>query len=229
MMAGGPAVLVMAKAPRAGHVKTRLEPLLGGTSCAELQWVLLRRAVELAWRVAPASTFVAFDPPDLREGVAEIVGRKIVCFPQVGAHLGERLTSATEAVLARGHRPLIAIGTDVPLLGEAQLLRSLELLGSCCDVVFGPACDGGYYLVGLARPLPVVFGILPELWGGPLVLEASLECARCAGLPIGLLEPLRDLDTPEDAVALLAEPDLPADVRAVLEDAARGKAGGGRP
>jgi rSAM/selenodomain-associated transferase 1 len=227
-MTSASAILVMAKAPRAGHVNTRLAPVLGDDGCARLQEVLLRRTTELAWTFAPSATFVAFDPPDAGGEVARLAPAGAVCFPQLGADLGERLVAATEVVLATGHGPLLVIGTDVPLLGRSHLRDALDLLSAGRDLVFGPACDGGYYLVGLARSLPLVFGIRAELWGGPLVLEASLGCARAAGLRVGVSAPLRDLDTPDDAQALLNEPGLRPEVREILAGADHNAAGKAR-
>lgn len=215
-MTGAPAVLVMAKLPRPGSVKTRLAPLLGHDGCARLQALLVRRATELACSVAPGATYVAFDPADGEAEMARLVLADVLLLPQRGTHLGERLANATGEVLAARSGPLVVVGTDIPLLAPVHLCGALGELEAGRDAVFGPACDGGYYLAGLARALPELFAIDPALWGGPQVLRASLARARAAGISVGLLEPLRDLDTAEDASALLAEPELPHDVRQVL-------------
>ena len=83
-------------------------------------------------------------------------------------------------------------------------------------MVLGPAYDGGYYLAGMTRPVPSLFDIDPELWGGPGVLAATVTRVEANGLRCHLLEVLRDLDTPEDAVALAAEPTLPSAFRSLL-------------
>ncbi len=94
------------------------------------------------------------------------------------------------------------------------------------DTVFGPALNGGYYLVGMARPLPELFAIDPALWGGPQVLAASRHAARDAGLRVGQLPALRDLDTPQDAAEFLAEGALPEDIAALLHTRPRHDARG---
>lgn len=214
-MTARPAVVVMAKAPWPGTVKTRLTALLGEAGCARLASVLLARAAATAREVCPSGTFVALHPPAaIAEFASRLPGHQV--FAQRGRHLGERLAAAAEEVFCAGYGPLVVIGTDVPLLVPADLHRAFEVLGTRCDVVFGPAFDGGYYLVGLARPLPVVFDITPGLWGGPDVLGASLDRARTARLSVGLLTPLPDLDTPSDVRAALDEPTLPAEVREAL-------------
>lgn len=214
-----PSILVMAKAPRAGRVKTRLAPLLGEGGCAHLQSVMLQRTVDVALQVAPAATYVAFDPPDAVAEVAPLVPPAVPLLAQNGDHLGERLTAATEVVLAQGHDRVVVVGTDAPLLGEAQLREAMALLGHDHDVVFGPALDGGYYLVGVNGGVPEPYGIDPALWGGPDVLCASLRRAEELGLRVGLLGGLRDLDTPADAAALVAEPDLPDALHDLLDRA----------
>ena len=82
--------------------------------------------------------------------------------------------------------------------------------------MFGPALDGGYYLVALRRPCPGLFALDPRVWGGPDVLSASLTAAKSCALRVGLLTPLRDLDTPEDAHTFLAEGQLPGEVAELL-------------
>ncbi|HKN97603.1 MAG TPA: TIGR04282 family arsenosugar biosynthesis glycosyltransferase [Pseudonocardiaceae bacterium] len=215
----GPSVLIMAKAPRPGTVKTRLTPLLGPAGCARLQAALLAHAATLAHEAAPGSTYLAFDPPDAVGEIRGLVSAEVRSFPQVAGHLGVRLAAATETVLARGPGPLLVIGTDAPTLTPAILNRAVTALRGH-DVVFGPALDGGYYLVGLRRPCLEVFGIDSTLWSGPRVLAASRAAAERAGLTVGLLPALRDLDTPADATALRTDPHLPPALAALLSPAA---------
>lgn len=214
----GPNVLIMAKAPRPGTVKTRLTPLLGPAGCARLQAGLLEHTAALAHQVAPGSTYLALDPPDAVGEIRGLVPAEVRLFPQVAGHLGIRLAAASETVLARTPGPLLVIGTDAPTLTAAILDRAVTVLRGH-DVVFGPALDGGYYLVGLHRPCLEVFGIDSTLWSGPRVLSASRAAAERAGLTVGLLPELRDLDTPADAAALRADPHLPPDIAALLSPA----------
>ena len=210
------AVLVMAKAARPGLAKTRLAPMLGDDRCACLQTALITRAVAVATSVAPGATFVAFDPPDARDELAGLVRPGVELVPQRGVHLGERLAAAVTDVYAVHLGPLVVVGTDIPLLGARHLRGAFASLSAGDDVVLGPAHDGGYYLAGMNRPEPSLFDIAPQLWGGPGVLAATTTRVRAVGLRVGLLEELRDLDTPEDAVALAAEPSLPSALRPLL-------------
>lgn len=210
------ALLVMCKAPRRGLAKTRLAPLLGERRCADLQAALIARTVAVVTSVAPAATYVAVEPPDALADVARLVPRGVVLLPQRGRHLGERLTAAATDVAAAHHGPLVVVGTDVPLLDAPHLRRAFETLGTPGTVVLGPARDGGYYLIGTARPEPSLFAIEPGLWGGPEVLTATQELARAAGLHVRLLDTLRDLDTPDDVEALCLEAALEPELRALL-------------
>jgi uncharacterized protein len=212
----GPAALVMAKAPRAGEVKTRLEPLLGPDGCARLQELLLARAARWAADVAPGAAFVAFTPEDALAEVGDLVPAGTDLFPQEGADLGDRLAAATARVLAMHDGPLLTVGTDLATLEPRHAAAALEDLADGIDVTFGPAFDGGYYLIGLREPHPEVFALPSEEWGGPRVLQLSLQAAAEAGLSLGMLRGERDLDTPADARAALADPRFPDDIAAGL-------------
>jgi rSAM/selenodomain-associated transferase 2 len=197
----------MAKAPVSGRVKTRLEPAFTPSECADLQDALIRRTVRWAREVAPGAAFVACDQPDAlpadvtNDGVVEVIA--------------QRLAAATAEVWDRhgaGGGPLLVVGVDTRLT-RAHAEAAMGELAAGRDVVFGPALDGGYYLVALARPAPELFDIPPTEWGGPDVLDHSLAAAREAGLDTGLLGPERDLDTPADAQHLLDDPELGALLR----------------
>ena len=209
-------MLVMAKTPRAGLVKTRLHPLLGPQGCARLQAGLIRRTVLLAQLVAPTRTYLALDAVDSPGELVRVVPAGVTVLPQSGPDLGSRMSIAAEDVCLDHRGALLLIGTDAPTLTASHLRRAAEWLVAGHDAVFGPALDGGYYLVGMNGPLPALFTIDPALWGGPQVLTASLAAAHQGGLRVVELPALRDLDTPQDAAAFLTEGDLPADIAVLL-------------
>ncbi|HET8588923.1 MAG TPA: TIGR04282 family arsenosugar biosynthesis glycosyltransferase [Nakamurella sp.] len=208
-----PTVLVMARAPRPGAVKTRLQPLLGAQGCARLQAGLIDRTVRLAERVAPGRCWLALDRPSDLPATARVLRQR-------GGDLGARMCDAVEQVCSEQPGPVLVIGTDVPTLQARHLRAAAGMLAGGVEVVFGPALDGGYYLIGLRRPYAAVFTIDPALWGGPQVLTASLAAAEAIGLRTGRLEPLRDLDTPQDAHALLAGGSLPEELVRLLRPTA---------
>ncbi|TAM91039.1 MAG: glycosyltransferase [Jatrophihabitans sp.] len=204
----------MARAPRPGAGKTRLRPRLGADGCARLQAALLERTLRLACRFAPGDVHLALDG----SYPTAVPARRLV---QRGADLGERMRHAVGEVTGSRPRPVLVIGTDAPTLSERQLSAAAAAL---CDddVVLGPALDGGYYLAGVRGPsaADAVFAIESGLWGGPDVLAASRKAAVRAGLRVSLLEPLRDLDTPADVDALLADDCLPPELTALLQPVA---------
>jgi rSAM/selenodomain-associated transferase 1 len=211
-----PAALVMAKAPRAGAVKTRLQPMLGAEGCARLQRALLARAARWAAEVAAGAAFVAYTPGDALEEVGALVPAGTDLFAQEGRDLGERLAAATARVLTMHDGPLLTVGTDLATLHHGHAAAALGDLADGIDVTFGPAFDGGYYLVGLREPHPEVFALPSGEWGGPRVLELSLRAAAEAGLSLGMLRGERDLDTPADARAALADPRFPDEIADAL-------------
>lgn len=214
MTARHAAVLITAKAPCPGRVNTRLAPVLGRGGAAALQAGLITRTAGLA--AASAPTFLAVDPPEASEQLRALVPNGVRLFGQRGRHLGERMAAAVEHVAARTEGPVVVIGTDAPTLRRARLERSFEWLSGGADAVLGPALDGGYYLIGLATPDPAAFAIDPALWGGEHVLAATLTALAGAGRRTRMLETLRDLDTPSDAAALLADPNLPRTIAPLL-------------
>lgn len=213
------AALVMARAPVPGRCKTRLEPLLGPEGCARLQAGLVRRAAQWAAEVAPGNAWVAFDPPDAHDALRALVPEGVHLFPQVEGDLGRRLAAANERVFAECGGPVLTIGVDVPRLSASHASAALSDLEDECDVTLGPALDGGYYLIGLRENRPSLFDLPTEAWGGPEVWTLTIAAAEAAGLRLGLLRAERDLDTPADARALLADPALPADVAGLLRAA----------
>ena len=214
------AVLVMAKAPVPGRVKTRLQPLLGRDGCAELQAELIRHAAAWALEVAPGAAWLAYSPARAREEIEQLVPSGVDLFPQRGRSLGQRLEAATRHVLERRPGALLVIGTDAPTLTLAHAAGARGRLMVGDDVCFGPAADGGYYLLALDRPQPQLFSLPREEWGRPRVLELSVRAARAAGLTVGLLGEEYDLDTPDDAAELLTDPRVPPRVAEILAPAA---------
>lgn len=209
-----PTVLVMAKAPLPGRVKTRLHPMLGPCRCAELQAALIRHAVELVGGLG-FDTSLAFHPAGERERVRRLVPDQVALLPQRGDHLGQRLAAAVDDVRARRPGPVVVLGTDAPTLTGGALTAAVTALAAA-DVVLGPAVDGGYYLIGMRGPHTGLFDLDPALWGGDQVLTATLAAAAERRLRAELLAPVRDLDTPGDAVALLGDPLLPAPIADLL-------------
>jgi glycosyltransferase A (GT-A) superfamily protein (DUF2064 family) len=210
------AVLVMARAPRPGACKSRLEPLLGAEGCARLQAVLIARAAAWGRAVAGDRLHVAHlgagDDAGAGE-IADLVGEPADVFAQQGDDYGARLANAVARAL-RGGGPVLVIGPDLPGLSAAHAAGALDDMAAGCDVSVGPGTGGGFYLLALRTHLPELppSGDAPEQ--GPLA--AMLAAAAAGDLSVGLLRSERELHTPDDARALLADPLTPVDVRAAL-------------
>jgi uncharacterized protein len=214
-MSGQPAVLIMARAPRAGEVRRALEPLLGREGCRELQAKLIARAAAWARKVGAGAPHVAHDPPDAGSELRRLVGGDAVVFPQNGEGITGRLADASARVLARSGGPLLIVWPDLPRFRVAHAAGALEDLSSGCDVVLGPAIDGGLYLVAIARPLPELFALPEQTWRGD-VMAVALTAIRDVGFEVGILRAERALHRPADVRAALADPLLPQDVATIL-------------
>jgi glycosyltransferase A (GT-A) superfamily protein (DUF2064 family) len=123
-------------------------------------------------------------------------------------------------VFARSSGPLLILWPDLPRLRPEHASGALSDLDDGCDVVLGPALDGGFYLIGISRPLPGLFSLPEQAWRSPDVMTIGLAAARDAGLEIGILRAERALHRPADVRAALADPLLPGRFRRILSDAA---------
>jgi hypothetical protein len=211
-----PAVLVMARAPRRGEVRRALEPLIGPDACIALQSLLIVRTVAWASEVAPGAVHVAHDPPDAANVLRPLVGRSASLFPQNGEGIAARIADAAARVFSRHGGPLLIVWPDLPRLNVDHAHAALSDLDAGCDVVLGPAIDGGLYLIGISRALPQLFALPEQAWRSPDVMAVGFAAAREAGLEIGLLRGERGLHRPADVRAALADPLLPAEFRQVL-------------
>jgi glycosyltransferase A (GT-A) superfamily protein (DUF2064 family) len=209
-------VLIMARAPRRGEVRRALEPLIGPDGCVALQAELIAQAARWAHKVAPGGVHVAHDPPDAGPEVRALTGSEASVFPQNGDGIAGRLADAAARVFARSHGPLIIVWPDLPRLRPQHAQGALDDLRAGCDVVLGPAIDGGLYMVAIGRPLPKLFSLPEHAWRSPDVMTMGVAAAREAGLEIGILRAERALHRPADLRAAVADPLLPESVAKIL-------------
>ncbi len=216
MIRGEPAVLIMARAPRRGEVRRALEPLIGADRCAALQSTLIRMTASWAHEVAGGAVHIAHDPPDAAGEIRRLVGPAAALFPQNGDGIAGRLSDAAARVFARHRGPLLIVWPDIPRLRVDHARAALDDLGAGCDVVLGPSLEGGYYLIGIARPLPRLFALPEQVWRSPEAMTLGLTAVRDAGLELGVLRAERPLQRPADLRAALADPLLPEEVGEIL-------------
>ena len=188
---GGSRIAVFARAPVPGAVKTRLVPLLGADGAARLHAGLVRHALATAREAHPA-TLQLWCTPDAAHPFFAECAERFSCELRVqrGEDLGERMAHAFAS-----EAPLVLIGADCPPLRASHLEHAWRALLSA-DAVLAPAQDGGYVLVGLARPAPMLFEGID--WGGAGVMRETRRRIAAAGLRCVELETLWDVDRPED-------------------------------
>ncbi len=195
------AILVFAKAPVAGAVKTRLIPLLGASGAAALQGRLITHALSVACAVIP-DRLELWCAPDithpLLQAAASAHGATLCA--QQGDDLGKRMAHAFACALGSA-RYAICIGADCPALTAQHLRDAMTTLRNGHDAVFVPAEDGGYALIGLARNAPQLFEHIT--WGGPQVMAQTRAQLHALNLRWHELETLWDVDRPEDYRRLL--------------------------
>jgi rSAM/selenodomain-associated transferase 1 len=190
------AVIMFAKAPRPGHVKTRLASAIGDQRAVQAYSSVGAQIV--AEVGANYALSVWYDPPDGLDEMRAWLG-DLEYSSQPEGDLGARMCHAFEQHFGRGDRPVIAVGADAPGV-TAGTVRAAEQALIDADVVLGPALDGGYYLIGLNGPESRLFRDIP--WGSDDVLQVTLDACKQWHLRVVMLEPLRDLDTADDLEAL---------------------------
>lgn len=187
-------LIVFAKVPRPGRVKTRLAAAIGDAEAASLYRVMGRGVLD-GVRGGDYRIVAYIDPAHELGAARRWLGAGGVHFePQQGADLGERLAGAFRREFRRA-RHVCAIGTDAPAVDRVVVERAFAEL-STNDVVLGPALDGGYYLIGSNANWPQLFRGVP--WSTGEVMTATLARAHALKLRTATLEPLPDVDTVED-------------------------------
>ena len=215
-----PAVVVMARAPEPGVVIRGLEPLLGPDGCAMLQARLLARAARVAAEAAPGAAFAAVDPPGSVDLLPDLVGDGVTLFGQAPGGPAERRAAACAYAFERAGGPVVILSPDVPAASARHVAAALAVLEDGRDAAIGPTLDGGCYAIAVARPLPELFARPPDAPKDEGLLGLTLRAARGAGLRVGLIEPARELATPDDARALLEDGSLPEEIAALVRHAA---------
>jgi len=195
-------LLIFAKAPQAGQVKTRLIPALGAQGAAELARQMLRHTLReaLAAQIGPVELCMSPAPHDLAwRGVA--IPRTVLRSAQGGGDLGERMARAVLRVTTQRRQSVLIMGTDCPGLTAARLTEAAEQLQSH-DAVLVPAFDGGYVLMGLKAPCPALFTQMR--WSTPSVASETLRRMAALQLRVWQAPPLHDMDEPADLAHLPA-------------------------
>ena len=199
-------VIVFAKNPIPNQVKTRLVPPLSPEQAATLYTAFLTDWCEALAELSDVDLVIAYTPKDAHPDLQALIGDDAIYIPQIGAGLGERLTSATEWAVEHGWTKILLVGSDSPTLPISYISEALTLLDSR-NIVIGPSTDGGYYLIGfsvetLATTVPHVFEDIA--WSTAEVFQQTVRRIHSVEATLGLLSPWYDIDTAEDLAFLHA-------------------------
>jgi rSAM/selenodomain-associated transferase 1 len=187
------AMAIMAKAPRAGKVKTRLSPPLTLEESAALNICFLRDTAENLVTLSGAVGMVCYTPVGDESAFDGLLPEGFALVGQRGDAFGERLLAAAADILNCGFGAVCLIDSDSPTVPAEAFEAAIAALSCEGDrVVLGPSHDGGYYLIGLKRAHAAVFERIA--WSTASVLEETLERAREAGIEVVLLPLWYDVD-----------------------------------
>ena len=197
----GRTLVIMAKAPRPGAVKTRLASSLSPEIVTDFYCCLLDDTLALARSLGDVEVAIMCADSDVNE-LAQLAGSEVSIVAQKGEGLAAGLTSVF-AHFSEGHqRRIIAFDSDSPHLPRTVLEDAFETL-SAYDIVVGPTHDGGYYLVGAKASHPTLFA--RDGMGTSSALERLLSRARALELSVGFADSFYDIDVPEDLTRLAEE------------------------
>lgn len=191
----------MAKAPKAGRVKTRLNQRLPSVTVTALYRCLLEDTVALAKSLTNVKVALMCPQAD-REELTELLGNTVQIVIQKGEGLAAALDSVFGHFTAAGREHVIAFNSDSPHLPSSVLNRAFELLATH-DVVVGPTHDGGYYLVGAKAAYPSLFE--GDGMGTKTALDKLLTRIKALELTSSCTEPFYDIDVAEDLIVLARE------------------------
>ncbi len=190
-------LILFVKCPQKGQCKTRLIPLLGADAANQLYRQLV---LHILRRVQPMQdiNIAVYAHPHIEHEFIQSLKQdfSISLHQQIGNNLGERMYNAMRDSL-HNYRQCVLIGSDCPEIDTHYLEQAFTTIENC-DIVFGPASDGGYVLIGGNR---ISSGLFENIqWSSPSVLQQSLYNAESLGYSTQLLKTLWDIDTPDDFI-----------------------------
>ncbi|GBE41910.1 2-phospho-L-lactate guanylyltransferase [bacterium BMS3Bbin09] len=186
------ALIIIAKYPEKKNVKTRLKDSMSDEQRLELYVLLLNRAMADLGNIPGVDTFIAYAPKEKEDYFLRF---NLGMIPLNDGDLGIGMLKAFEEVFSLGYKRASLVGADIPDLSPIIIIEAFSVLSEN-DLVYGPAKDGGYYLVGMRKLIKEVFESVP--WSSDQTLKKSLEQATISGSSVGFTEMLSDIDRIED-------------------------------
>lgn len=196
------AIVIMAKAPVIGKVKTRLQPTISPEQSAELAAAFLLDSEHKA-KNACDKTILAFAPFEKRTELLKLLKHEHVLIEQKGADLGEKMFHAFEFAFAQGSDAVVMLGTDSPTLPADFIEQAFEFLETNSDVVLGKTEDGGFYLIGLRILRKEIFESVQ--WSSAKAFEQVRRNVMNLDLHLREVPSWYDVDTPADLEKLKRE------------------------
>lgn len=193
------ALLIFAKEPQPGRVKTRMTPPWSPQEASELYQCFLQDTLRAALGVRAVDRYLFFTPRESRAFFQEIIPPGFVLVPQQGISFTERCAHSVSEAFARGHSQIVQIGTDTPQMQAHSIEEAFHALEDH-DMGLGPAQDGGYYLLSLSRPAIEIYeGVV---MGRDRVFKKMEANARSQSMKIQILPEWIDVDTHDALVSL---------------------------
>ena len=192
-------IIIMAKIPVVGKVKTRLQPFLSPEQCAELAAAFLRDTLKKAQTVC-INTILAYSPAAETKSSDEFLPPDLVTIEQTGASLGEKMSNAFDFVFKRNSdSAVVMIGTDSPTFPGEYIEQAFEFLEAGSQAVLGKSADGGFYLIGLRNSAPQIFNRV-EWSSSKVYAQITANLKKFKTVPDWY-----DVDTPDDLTRLRDE------------------------
>lgn len=195
-------IIIMAKVPLAGTVKTRLQAILPPEKCAALAAAFLHDTLKKAETVGE-NIILAYSPAGQTTVLKSFISPETVLLEQRGANLGEKMANAFEFAFDEA-AAVVMVGTDSPTFPARYLSQAFSLLAQRAEIVLGKSRDGGFYLIGLRKPLPHIFENIA--WSSPQVFAQITDNIKRAGIEnLEFVPEHYDVDAPEDLLTLKNE------------------------
>lgn len=187
-------IIIMAKVPIAGTVKTRLQPFLSAEQSATLAECFLRDAVSKAKSLSN-ELIIAYTPVEKRDVLLTTLPNEQIFIEQKGANLGGKMFHAFEFAFTQNSDAVLMIGTDSPTFPARFITRAFEMLSET-DAILGETADGGFYLIGLRKLKKEIFEAVE--WSSPKTFNQTARNIENLGLKLSFLPNWYDVDTPDD-------------------------------
>lgn len=189
------ALILFTRVPIAGKTKTRLQTALTPEQCAQAHSAFLQDVASSCLSPKQWDLLVFYGEEGPLPVLQGLLPQQKDFFLQQGKTLGEKMDRAITDTFKMGYDRCVLIGADLPLINRDIIAQAMRVLEET-SLVLGPTVDGGYYLVGSTKPCPEIFS--GQSYGGSSVFENTVAAARKAGLSLGTVATMEDIDQPED-------------------------------